>query len=82
MPFAQKAVEKSGGNDPAPLQTLAKAWFDTGSVANAVETQEKAVSLLPPGESGLRTELEANLATYRAATTQPAAEQAPNDQEP
>ena len=82
LPFAQKAVEKSGGNDPAPLQALAKAWFDTGSVANAVETQQKAVSLLPPGESGLRTELETNLATYRAATTQPAAAEQGKDQEP
>lgn len=82
LAIAQKAVEKSGGNKPAILDTLARAWFDTGSVANAVETQEKAVSLLPPGESGLRTELETTLATYRAATTQPAATQPGEDEQP
>ena len=71
--IAQKAVEKSGGKEPAILDTLAKAWFDTDDAAKAVETLETAVSLLPPGDSALRTELEANLATYRAATTQPAA---------
>ncbi len=82
LPIAQKAVEKSRGEDPAILDTLAKAWFDTGDATKAVETQEKAVSLLPPGDSALRTELETNLATYRAATTQPAAAHPVKDQEP
>ena len=38
----------------------------TGDTAKAIETQEKAVSLLPPEELPLRTELEASLAKYRA----------------
>ena len=66
LPLAQRAVDGSGGVDPAILDTLAKAWFDTGDVAKAVETQQKAVSLLPPGDSPLRKELEANLAKYRS----------------
>ena len=73
LPIAQKAVEKSGGEEAAYLDTLAKAWFDAGDFAKAVETQEKVVGLIPPGDSPLRTELEATLARYRAATTQPAA---------
>ena len=39
----------------------------TGDKAKAIETQGKAMSLLPSGESPLRTELEANLAKFRQA---------------
>ena len=57
----------------AVLDTLALAYLQTGEVAKAIETEEKAVSLLPPGDSQLRNPLEKNLARYRRATTgQPA----------
>jgi tetratricopeptide (TPR) repeat protein len=64
---AKKAVEKSGGTDAGILDTLALAYFMTGDTGKAIETQQKAVSLLPPGKSTFRTELEANLVKYRQA---------------
>ena len=67
LPIAKRAVEKSGGQNAAYLDTLGLAYFMTGDTAKAIETQEKAVLLLPPGESSLRPELEANLVKFRAA---------------
>ncbi len=66
LPVAKRAVEMSGGENAAILDTLALAYFMTGDTAKAVETQEKAVSVLSSGDP-LRTELEANLAKYRQA---------------
>lgn len=68
LPAAKRAVEMSGGDNAAHVNTLALAHFMTGDVVKAIETQEKAVSLLPPEESPLRTKLEATLAKYRAAS--------------
>ena len=68
-------MERSSGKDPAILETLALVYFMTGDTAKAIETQEKAVSLLPPEESSLRTELEANLAKFRAAAATESANQ-------
>ena len=62
---AHKAVEANDPPNPGYLDTLALAYFMTGDTAKAVKTQEKAVSLLPSGESRVRTELETNLAKYR-----------------
>jgi thiol-disulfide isomerase/thioredoxin len=42
---AQQADELSKGKDPAIADTLAKAYFDSGDVTKAVETQERAVKL-------------------------------------
>ena len=58
LPIAQEAVD-IGGNSPANLHTLARAWFDNGEVAQALELQEQVVSLLPLGESELRQDSEA-----------------------
>ena len=72
LPVAKKAVEKSGGKDAGILGTLALAYFLTGDAAKAIETEEKAISLLPPGDSPLRTSLEKSRARFRlAATSQP-----------
>ena len=77
LPLAQRAVEKSGGKDPGILDTPALAYFLTGDIAKAIEVEEKALSLLPPGDSQVRKDLEKNLARFRdaavdeAATTQP-----------
>ena len=60
---------------PGILGTLALAYFTTGRTPKAIETQQKAVSLLPPGESPLRTELEANLAKYRQSAKNKAPDQ-------
>ena len=57
------------------------ACFLTGDTAKAIETEEKALSLLPPGDSATRKALEESLARFRGAaadepsTTQPAASQ-------
>ena len=67
LPIAKRAVEMSGGENARSMDTLALAYFMTGDVAKAIVTQEKAVLLLPAGESPLRTELEANLAKFRQA---------------
>ncbi len=69
LPVAQRAVEMTESEDAGVLDTLAMAYFMTGDTAKAIETQEKAVSLVPPDESEMRTELEANLAKYRAGST-------------
>jgi tetratricopeptide (TPR) repeat protein len=71
LPYARRAVEMTKGSHPGTLDALARAYFGVGDSANAVATEEKALSLLPPlkpGEqvSSLRKELEENLARFRA----------------
>jgi non-specific serine/threonine protein kinase/serine/threonine-protein kinase len=72
LPYAKKAVEMTKGSHPGTLDALARAYFGVGEVANAIATEEKALSLLPPlkpGESvsSLRRELQENLARFQAA---------------
>lgn len=67
LPVANRSVEMSGETNAEHLDTLALAYFMTGDTAKAIETQEKAIALLSAGKSPLRTELEANLAKFRAA---------------
>lgn len=55
------AARKKGCSNTLP------AYFMTGDTAKAIDTQERAVSLLPPGESPDHNELEANLDRYRQA---------------
>ncbi len=43
---AGRADEKAESKDPAIADTLAKAYFDAGQKAKAVETQERAIRLL------------------------------------
>jgi len=61
---AKKANEISGGPNPGFLDTLALAYHLNGDTDKARDTQHRAVSLLPPGGSPLRSELEARLAEY------------------
>jgi tetratricopeptide (TPR) repeat protein len=68
LPYAKRAVEK--GETPQTLDSLARAYHGLGMPAFAVETEQKALALLPaqrPGEkpSPLRTELEQNLARFQ-----------------
>ena len=53
------------GSDPGLLDTLARAFEATGKLGQAVETEQKALALLPAGVSDLRKELEANLARFK-----------------
>src|SRR5262249_35769071 len=45
LTLAERACELTENKDPAVLDTLAKAYFDNGQAAKALETQEKAVKL-------------------------------------
>jgi non-specific serine/threonine protein kinase/serine/threonine-protein kinase len=68
--YAQRAVEMTQGSDPRVLDTLARALEAGGKPERAFETEQKAVSLLPPPGPGgsvsdLRRELETNLARFR-----------------
>jgi thiol-disulfide isomerase/thioredoxin len=42
---ARRADEKAAGKDAGIADTLAKAYFDSGNAAKAVETQERAIKL-------------------------------------
>jgi tetratricopeptide (TPR) repeat protein len=58
LPIAQRAVEMSSGIAPNILDTLARAYFDTGDIENAIKTQEKAVSLAPSDNLYYQNELD------------------------
>jgi len=53
LQVAQEAVERSGGEDPAILDTLALAWHRSGDSARAVEIQGRAIAALSPGDSDM-----------------------------
>jgi len=61
---SQEADRLTQGKDPKFLDTLALAYWMSGKREEAIATQSKAVDLLPPGESNLRTELEERLASF------------------
>ena len=60
----KRAVEISKDVNFGLLDTLALAYQMTGAIDQAVETQRRAVALLPPGPSPFRTVLEARLGQY------------------
>lgn len=64
LPMATRAVELSNGKDPGLLDTLALAHHLTGDADQAVETQRRALALLPEEESPPRKELENNLVRF------------------
>lgn len=71
--YAKRAVEMTKANDPDCLDALAMAYFKIGEVAKAVETEQKALLLLPTSEtadSPARKQYEANLAKFKKATHQ------------
>ena len=54
---------------PAYLDTLALAYYQTGTVDQAVKTGERALAMLPPvapgsKPTGLRAEIEGHLAQF------------------
>ena len=67
LSFAKRAVEKNEGESPNYLDTLSLAYFMTGDTAKAIETQVKALALLPNEDSSVRTGMETNMAKFRAA---------------
>lgn len=60
--LARKAMELSGSKDGNILDTYARALFDSGRIAEAIEFQTQAVAV-QPGDAGLAATLE----RYRAA---------------
>ncbi len=67
LPLAIEANELTGHKNPNFLDTLSLVYHLTGDTAKAVENQKKAIALLPPSESSLRTSLETALADFESA---------------
>ncbi len=59
-------LDKAGGVDPGILDTLALAQHLTGDTPAAIESEKKALSLLPADAPG-RDDYEATLAKFEAA---------------
>jgi thiol-disulfide isomerase/thioredoxin len=64
---AKRADELAGGKDGSIADTLAKAYFDSGDAAKALETQERAVKLAEGTPAGNDPGLKARLEQYRKA---------------
>jgi thiol-disulfide isomerase/thioredoxin len=65
--MAKAAMEASKGNDPAIIDTYARALFETGDVKGAAEYQQKAVDLETGAE--MREDLTKALKRYQEAMT-------------
>lgn len=65
--YAEQLVQTTAGKDPNTLDLLARAYDGAGDAPRAVETETKALALLPPNSaSDLRTELVENLTKFRS----------------
>lgn len=65
MKFARAAFAASGGKDANVLDTYARALFDTGKTAEAIEQQKRAIELSDDAEK--KTELTETLQRYQAS---------------
>ncbi|MBV9484066.1 MAG: protein kinase [Acidobacteria bacterium] len=70
--FAEQSVAKA--ENSYNLDVLAQAYFQNGNRSQAIATEEKALSQIPPTPSGasvspLRNKIEARLASFRAASS-------------
>lgn len=63
--LAKAAVDASGAKAPSILDTYARALFESGKVASAVENQKKAITLAE--DDGMKSGFEATLKKYQAA---------------
>jgi non-specific serine/threonine protein kinase/serine/threonine-protein kinase len=69
---AQKAVAITNGSDPAMLDLLARALALNKNLAAAIQVEQKALALLPPGgQSDLRAEIETNLRRFQSKIANP-----------
>lgn len=69
IPIAERAVLRTNGSQPALLDLLACAYAGTGDFESAIQTERKAIALLPPLDgtskpNTLRQELEGNLKQF------------------
>jgi serine/threonine protein kinase/tetratricopeptide (TPR) repeat protein len=70
--YAERLVEITTGQDSRTLDLLARAYAAAGQRAQAVETEGRALDLLPADSpSDLRSELEGNLADFRSGLAAP-----------
>ncbi len=67
LTLAIEVNDLTGHEVPKYLDTLSLAYYLTGQVEKAIESERKAISLLPKGESAFRSEFEARLAQFKAA---------------
>ena len=65
LPWAEKAVELTQGEDAGILDTLARCHYEIGEMAKAVEVQEKAVAKAKDEE--MKKELMVTLEGYKAS---------------
>lgn len=66
MEAAVAARDASGGNDGAILDTLARAYWEKGDKANAIATQELAITKTAAGQ--MLEEMKSTLETYKTTT--------------
>ncbi len=65
--LALEVNEMTGYENTGFLDILSLAYHLTGDTAKAIETQERAIALLPPGDTRLRRHMNAVLAKFKAA---------------
>ncbi len=65
MAAAKAANEASGGNDAAVLDTLARAYFETGDLNRAIKFQKKAVE--NAGDDRMSNDIRKTLKKYEDA---------------
>ena len=70
LQVAKQAVARSDGKDPKSFDLLAEAYFQNGDSEHAIETEQKALSSLPPPapnqkSSPARQKFEAQLAKFK-----------------
>ncbi|MCH7872892.1 MAG: tetratricopeptide repeat protein [Planctomycetes bacterium] len=70
LEFARRANDLTNYDHSLYLNTLALAYYMTGNMARALETQQEALSLLTEDQESYRPEMEANLTKYKAALEQ------------
>ena len=66
LPAAKRAVEMDGRRDGTILDTLARAWFDTGDRAQAIQTEREALARVW-NQLEQRKEYEGNLRRFEGA---------------
>ena len=71
LAYLKRAAAKSRGNDVDTLDLLAEAYFENGEPRQAIETEQKALSLVPPANPR-RQKLELRLAKFQAKRKPPA----------
>jgi protein O-mannosyl-transferase len=65
--LAQRAVELSGGQEPAILGTLAAAYAETGRFTEAVQTAQQAVKIaMQQNNQPLVESIQAKIRLYEA----------------